>query len=155
MTANKPATQSTADIGQPRKSALLRLARPLVTLVCLILVATVLWQLLPKSSFSSDLTQVGQGRPALVLMREVQVMGGERVLEQMHTIYPEFEQSMVFLLVHTGNPSGMQFAAEHNVRDADVVLFDGQGRALATIRHPASAAELHRFITDTLAAAGI
>ena len=136
-----------------QKSFLARSAKPLITLACLGIVATVLWQLLPKSSFSSDLSQLGQGRPGLVLMREVQVMGGERVLEHMHVIHPEFEQSMVFLLVHTGNPSGMAFAAEHNASDGDVVLFDAQGQRLDIIRHPESADALRAFITQTLTSA--
>lgn len=136
--------------GTTNQSIFLRMAKPLIILLCLAAVAGVLWQLLPKASFSSDLTQVGQGRPALVLMREVHVMGGERVLEQMHTIYPEFQQTMVFLLVHTGNPSGIEFASVHEASDGDVVLFDAQGRALASLSHPASADVLRRFITETL-----
>lgn len=135
-----------------QKSGLMRMAKPLMTLLCLALVAGVLWQLLPKASFSSDLTQLGQGRPALVLLREVHVMGGERVLEQMQTLYPEFEQTMVFLLVHTGNPSGIEFSATHNVSDGDVVLFDGQGQALGNFSRPESAEVLRNFIVNTLAA---
>lgn len=133
-----------------RKSVFLRLAKPLMTLLSLAVVAVVLWQLLPKATFSSDLTQLGQGRPALVLLREVHVMGGERVLEHMQMIYPEFEQRMVFLLVHTGNPTGVNFAAQHNVGDGGVVLFDAAGEALASISHPESTDELRNFIATNL-----
>lgn len=151
MTDKTPTTPS----AQPAaKSALMRLAKPVITLACLAIVATVLWQLLPKQSFSSDLSQLGQGLPGLVLMREVQVMGGERVLEQMQILHREFDERMVFLLVHTGNPSGQQFAATHGVRDGDVVLFDAQGRALGTISQPATPSALRQFIYDTLPSNG-
>ncbi|MDO8907607.1 MAG: hypothetical protein Q7W55_03800 [Pseudohongiella sp.] len=152
MTEQNRGISNESDNGQSRKSILIRLAKPLITLACLILVAGVLWQLLPKSSFSSDLSQLGQGRPGLVLLREIHVMGGERVLEQMHTIYPEFEADMVFLLVHTGNPTGLDFAARHNAGDGSVVLFDARGNEIGSLRHPASAAVLRQFIVDTLAA---
>src|SRR5690606_22088740 len=113
------------------KSVLVRLAKPVVILTCLVVIATVLWQLLPKAAFSSDLSQLGQGRPALVMLREVGLLGGERVMEHMQTIYPEFEQNMVFLVVHTGNPDGINFSNQHNVRDGGLVLFSAQGDALA------------------------
>jgi len=93
-----------------------KLVKTLIIVTCLVVVGTVLWQLLPKASFSSDLTQVGQGKPALVMLREVHVMGGERVMEQMLAVYPEFENDMVFLVVHTGHPDGQQLAATHNLR---------------------------------------
>jgi hypothetical protein len=151
MTEQNRGTSNASDDGLSRKSILIRLSKPLITLLCLVVVAGVLWQLLPKSTFSSDLSQLGQGRPGLVLLREIHVMGGERVLEQMQSIYPEFEQDMVFLLVHTGNPTGLDFAAEHNAGDGSVVIFDAQGRAAGSIRHPESASVLRRFIVDTLA----
>lgn len=135
------------------KSVLVRLAKPVITLLCLIVIATVLWQLLPKAAFSSDITQLGQGRPGLVMLREVGFVGGERVLERMQNLYPEFEQDMVFLLVHTGNPVGINFANEHNVSDGGVVIFSAQGEALASLHNPASEDVLRRFIVDTLATA--
>jgi hypothetical protein len=152
MTQQNQATSNESDKASSQKSVLIRLAKPLIILLCLTVVSAVLWQLLPKASFSSDLAQLGQGRPGLVLMREVHYLGGEQVLQQMHSIYPEFQQDVMFLVVHTGHPNGVAFAAEHNVRDAGVVLFDAQGQALGSVAHPESADSLRRFIVNTLAA---
>ena len=127
-----------------------RLLRVLVTLVCLAAVATILWQLLPKAAFSSDLSQVGQGRPALVMLREIHVMGGEQVLEQMHTIYPDYTGSMAFLVVHTGHPDGQAFARTHNVGDGSLVLFDADGEVLGRSGRPESSAALRQFINQHL-----
>ncbi|MBU2099507.1 MAG: hypothetical protein KKD00_12150 [Gammaproteobacteria bacterium] len=135
------------------KSVLIRLAKPVIVLLSLTVVAAVLWQLLPKAAFSSDVSQLGQGRPGLVMLREVGLLGGERVMEHMHTVYPEFEQTMVFLVVHTGNPTGVNFASEHNVRDGGLVFFSAQGEALARLHNAESADMLRQFLNDTMASA--
>lgn len=132
------------------KSASSRIVKLLVTLACLAIVGLVLWQLLPKATFSSDLSQLGQGQPALVMLREIHVMGGERTLAQMQTLYPLVQDQMTFLLVHTGHPDGVAFAQTHNVSDGSLVLFDGSGQAIATMGRPESADELRGFISQHL-----
>ena len=132
------------------RSALMRVAKPLITLVCLLVIATILWQLLPKAAFSSDLSRVGQGKPALVMLRDIGVVGGERVLEQMLEVYPEFEQQMVFLVVHTGNPAGTDFGAEHSLTDGQMVFFAPDGRRMARSERTPSAGALRAFINQNL-----
>lgn len=132
------------------RSASSRIVRALVVLVCLAVVGLVLWQMLPKSTFSSDLSQVGQGTPALVMLREIHVMGGERTLAQMQMIYPEFQDQVLFLLVHTGHPDGVAFADTHNVSDGSVVLLNGAGNTIASMGRPDSAEDLRSFISQHL-----
>lgn len=124
--------------------------RTLVILACTVLVGAVLWLMLPKGSFSNDLTRVGQGQPALVMLREVHVMGGELVMEQMLHIHPEFQNSVEFLVVHTGHPDGQAFAQEHNVSDGALVLFDANGEVLGRSARPESPDALRQFITTLL-----
>jgi len=131
-------------------SARVRLLRTLITLICLTVVGAVLWQLLPKASFSSDLGRVGQGKPALVMLREVHIMGGEQVIEQMLQIHSEFADSVEFLVIHTGHPDGENFARVHGIRDGSLVLFDADGEALGSMGRPASPAALRQFITAQL-----
>ncbi len=132
------------------KSASSRVVKLLVTLTCLAVVGLVLWQLLPRSTFSSDLSQLGQGKPALVMLREIHVMGGERTLAQMESLYPAWQDQMTFLLVHTGHPDGVAFAQTHNIGDGSLVLFDSSGQALATMGRPESVEDLRRFISVNL-----
>jgi hypothetical protein len=127
-----------------------RAVKTLVIMACLAIVASVLWYLLPKTAFSSDLSQVGQGRPALVMLREVHVMGGDLVMEQMLAVYPEFENDMVFLVVHTGHPDGQLFANTHNISDGSLVLFDAGGNVAATSGRPANINELRQFIQSNI-----
>ena len=130
------------------RSASSRLVRVLVVLSCLAVVGLVLWQLLPKSTFSSDLGQVGQGTPALVMLREIHVMGSERTLAQMEMVYPDYQDQLMFLLVHTGHPDGVAFAETHNVSDGSLVLLDGAGDAIATMGRPDSVEALRGFISQ-------
>lgn len=124
--------------------------RTLIIVASTVLIGAVLWLLLPKGSFSNDLTRVGQGQPALVMLREVHVMGGDRVMEQMLLIQAEFQDSAEFLVVHTGDPDGEAFAAEHNISDGSLVLFDAEGQVLGRSARPESADALRQFITELL-----
>jgi hypothetical protein len=124
--------------------------RTLIIVASTVLIGAVLWLLLPKGSFSNDLTRVGQGQPALVMLREVHVMGGDRVMEQMLLIQAEFQDSVEFLAVHTGHPDGEAFAAEHNISDGSLVLFDAEGQVLGRSARPESADALRQFITELL-----
>ncbi len=124
--------------------------RTLIIVASTVLIGAVLWLLLPKGSFSNDLTLVGQGQPALVMLREVHVMGGDRVMEQMLLIQAEFQDSVEFLVVHTGHPDGEAFAAEHNISDGSLVLFDAEGQVLGRSARPESADALRQFITELL-----
>ncbi|TFH74858.1 hypothetical protein E3V39_01490 [Gammaproteobacteria bacterium LSUCC0112] len=131
-------------------SARTRLTRTLAILGSIVLIGAVMWQLLPKGSFSNDLTRVGQGQPALVMLREVHVMGGDLVMEQMLHIHPEFENTVEFLVVHTGHPDGQAFARDHNISDGSLVLFDGNGEVLGRRGRPESPDALRQFIANLL-----
>lgn len=134
----------------PQTSTSTRVTCLLLIIVGVLLAGAVMWQLLPKSSFSNDLTRVGQGVPALVMLREVHVMGGELVMQQMLQIHPEFENAVQFLVVHTGHPDGVAFASEHNISDGALVLFDAQGEVLGRSQRPESPEALRQFINGHL-----
>lgn len=122
----------------------------LVTGICLAVVLAILWQLAPRSAFPSDLALTGQGRPALVMVRDVGIMGGEQVMELMEAVHPEYEERMDFLVVQTGHPEGRAFAEQHEAGDGTVVLLDGQGEALAAMSRPSSEDQLRGFIDGGL-----
>ena len=118
----------------------------LVTAICIAVVIGILWQLAPRGSFPSDLSLTGQGRPALVMVRDVGVMGGEQVMELMQEVHPDYESTVEFLVVQTGHPDGRAFAERHDAGDGTLVLLDGQGRAMAALERPSTADELRDFI---------
>ncbi len=125
-------------------------ARFLVTALCLVVVGAVLWQLLPRGSFPADLSQIGEGQPALVMMREVNIMGGERVVDLMLEVHPEFEDEVLFRVTQDGVPEGREFASEYNVSDGQLVLFDGQGQVIDRMGRPESAEQLRSFVAQAV-----
>jgi hypothetical protein len=122
----------------------------LVTVMCLAVVVGVLWQLLPQGSFPSDLSRIGQGQPALVMLREVHVVGGDQVMNMMLQVHPEYEERMQFLVTHTGHPDGVAFSETHGVRDGELVLFDANGNVVDIMGRPGSPQELRAFAERAL-----
>jgi hypothetical protein len=109
-----------------------------------------LWQLLPRSSFSNDLSRVGQGTPALVMLREVHIMGGEQVMDMMQAIYPDYEQQVIFLVVQTGHPDGVAFSDTYGIRDGGLVLFDAAGNVIDRSARPESTEALRNLVDRAL-----
>jgi len=72
------------------------------------------------------------------------------VMQQMLQIHPEFQNSMEFLVVHTGHPDGQAFAQEHNLSDGALVLFNADGEVMGRSARPDSPDALRQFITDLL-----
>lgn len=124
--------------------------KALVTVMCLAVVMAVLWQLLPKGSFPSDLSRIGQGQPALVMLREVHVVGGDQVLDLMLQVHPEYEDRVTFLVTHNGHPDGVAFSEEHGVRDGELVLFDANGRVIDIFGRPGNTQELRSIVERAL-----
>lgn len=122
----------------------------LVVTIAVAVTITVLWQLLPRSSFSNDLSRVGQGTPALVMLREVHIMGGEQVMDMMQAVYPEYHERVIFLVVHTGHPDGVAFSETFGIRDGGLVLFDGAGNVIERSGRPESAQALRSLINQAL-----
>ena len=118
----------------------------LVIVMCIAVVAAILVQLLPKSAFPSDLGRVGQGQPALVMLREVHIVGGDQVIDLMREIYPEYEDEFEFLVTQTGNPDGQSLANEYNLRDGFLVLFDAEGNMIDIMARPGTSSELRNFV---------
>ena len=118
----------------------------LVIVMCIAVVAAILVQLLPKSAFPSDLGRVGQGQPALVMLREVHIVGGDQVIDLMREIYPEYEDEFEFLVTQTGNPDGQALANEYNLRDGFLVLFDAEGNMIDIMARPGTSSELRNFV---------
>ncbi|HLT64123.1 MAG TPA: hypothetical protein VKZ92_06325 [Pseudohongiella sp.] len=132
------------------RSALMRIAHPLSTVLGMIVIVAVLWQILPREKFSSNTDLVGQGKPVMVMLRDPALTAGPLVMEYMQTVYPEYEDQMVFLVVHTTNRIGADFQNEQGVTDGQLVLFDADGRRLGRANPPDSAETLRRFINRTL-----
>ncbi len=126
-----------------------RRAKWLIYLVITGLVAVLIWTQLPRGPYSTDLSRIGQGRPALVLAYDIKSMGGMEVMAMMDSLRPAYEDRIHFLVAPLGAPQGFAFGERHNAINGTVVLFSAAGVALRLVHQPASAADLQRAL-DTL-----
>ena len=119
-----------------------RWPRALVTVAVVVGALALLLSQLPRGAFSTDLSGIGQGTPALVVARDKNYLAGGEVMDLINTVRPEYEGRVAFLAAHLGHPEGQAFARKHGMEDAVVVVFDADGAAAAKLVIPQSADEL-------------
>jgi len=121
-------------------------AKALITIVVVVGSGALIFTQLPRGVFSTDLSQIGQGTPALVVARDISFLAGAEVMDELTTLRPEYGNRVLFLAAHLGHPDGQAFARQHDARDATVVLFAGDGTKLNTLRAPRSANEVRQAL---------
>jgi hypothetical protein len=85
------------------------------------------WLLMPKP-ISTDLSQVGQGRPAVVLAYENFSPTGGEALARLNNLRGEYEGRMVFALADLGTPQGRAFANRYALHDGLAVILTADGK---------------------------
>ena len=108
---------------------------------------------LPRGSYSTDLSRVGQGQPALMLAYDINSTGGMDVMELMHTLRDEYADRVEFLIADLGTPQGSQFAKRHNAINGTVMFYSAQGSYVRTIHVPPDTETLRYGLDDALASA--
>lgn len=111
----------------------------------------VVWQQLPRSGVSTDLSVIGEGQPVLVLTRDVNLLGGAEVLELLTTLQPEYQDRVLFRIAHTGQPDGRAFASDRETQDADLTLLDAEGITMGGLVQPRSTAPIRELLDEFLA----
>ncbi|SDU04686.1 hypothetical protein [Halopseudomonas salegens] len=114
------------------------------------MVLVVGWQNLPRGVVSTDLEVIGQGKPVLVLTRDVNFVGGGEVMELMGHLSTEEREQVEMRVAHLGQPKGQAFARQFSTRDADLVLLDGQGEMLGRVDHPETLEHIRHLLQQHL-----
>jgi hypothetical protein len=109
-------------------------AKTVLVMLALGLVGAALWNQLPKGGFPTDLSRIGNGRPAVVLAHDAHYTAGMAVMEMLHPIRREHADRVDFLVAHLGMADAQAFAREHGVGDGSVLLFRGDGQRVAVLR---------------------
>lgn len=115
------------------------------------LAALILSQL-PRGSYSTDLTRVGNGQPALVLAYDINSTGGMEVMKLMDSLRDEYADRVEFLIADLGTPQGFQFAKRHNAINGTVMFYSAKGSYVRTIHVPPNTETLRYALDETLAA---
>ena len=128
-----------------------RLAKWAIVALIAGLVSALIWSQLPRGPYSTDLTRIGQGRPAVVLAYDIQTMGGMEVMAMMDTLRPTYSDRVQFLVAPLGAPDGQAFGQRFQAISGTVVLFSEAGVPVRTMHGPANAAELQQALDGLLA----
>lgn len=104
------------------------------------------WSRLPKGSYPTDLSRIGQGKAVLVLTMDSNYLGGASVMTLMNDVRHDFADSVQFLVASLALADGQAFARQHQAGDGTVVLFDGNGRRLAVLHTPQTKDELRQAL---------
>ncbi|MEY3253913.1 MAG: hypothetical protein RL227_2886 [Pseudomonadota bacterium] len=127
-----------------------RFAKGLIYLLITGLVAVLIWSQLPRGPYSTDLSRIGQGRPALVLAYDIKSMGGMEVMAMMDSLRSTYEDRVHFLVAPLGAPHGFAFGERHDAVNGTVVLFSDAGVAVRSLHQPADTATLQRELDSLL-----
>lgn len=122
----------------------------LIYLAILGAVGVLSWSQLPRGAYPTDLTRVGEGRPALVLAYDIKSMGGMEVMRLLDALRGEYASRVEFLVADLGVPDGHNFAQQHGAANGTVMLFSGNGSHVRTIHLPLNTEMLRHALEETV-----
>lgn len=100
---------------------------------------------------STDLSAIGQGRPALVLAHENFSPTGGDALNRLRGIRSDYDARLEFAVADLGTPEGRAFADRHRLGDGLAVFLSRDGEPLQTTSIPQDDGELRRLLDAALA----
>jgi hypothetical protein len=122
-----------------------------VAILLLLLVATLIMNL-PRG-YSDDLTRIGKGKAAVVLVRDKSAVQSFDLMEVMNGIRDQYSDKTEFLLTDFNTPEGRAFMTANGAAKASVVLFDPNGNMVSVLYPPQTAASMRQAIDAALQSA--
>ncbi len=113
----------------------------------LILAAATVAMNLPRG-FSDDLSRIGKGKPAVVLVRDQNAVESMGLINLLGKIRGKYAGRVEFLLTDYDTPEGRAFIATSHAAPITLVLFDPDGKQVKILTTPQTAASLEQAITN-------
>jgi hypothetical protein len=120
---------------EPKKELSPR-TRKLIYLAFFTALAVLILSQLPRGAYSTDLSRVGDGQPALVLAFDLDSMGAAEVMKLMDILRDDYADRVHFLIADLGTPQGARFAQRHRAINGTVMFYSGEGSHVRTIHQP-------------------
>jgi hypothetical protein len=136
------AEQLTKSPGQARK------IKFIVVVLLLLLVAIVVMNL-PRG-FSGDLSRIGKGKAAVVLVRDKNSVQSFELMETMNGIRDQYAGKVEFLLTDFNTPEGRAFITANGADRVTVVVFDPNGHKLKVLYPPQNSDSVQQAIAAAL-----
>jgi len=114
-----------------------------------------LWSQLAIKPLSTDLTLIGQGKPALVLAYENFAPSGIEAMERINRVRSDYDTNIKFLVADMGTPQGQAFTEQYELLDGMVIFLSADGQPVSIGTVPVNESELRRRLDQDLGRAGI
>ena len=123
-----------------------------VSATCLIalLVAGYLFFVSTGKPIGTDISLIGQGKPAIVLGYENYSPAGGQALSLLRKVRSGYDTRLEFIVADLGTPRGREFADRHQLQDGLAVFLDINGQPLQVTRIPSQEIELQRLLDSML-----
>jgi hypothetical protein len=119
-----------------------------VAILLLLLVATLIMNL-PRG-YSDDLTRIGKGKAAVVLVRDKSAVQSFDLMEVMNGIRDHYSDKAEFLLTDFNTPEGRAFMTANGAAKVTVVVFDAKGNKVNILFPPQNADSMQQAIDAAL-----
>ena len=123
----------------------------LISLIALVIVGYFLTISVGKP-IGTDLSVIGQGKPAIVLAYENHSPTGGEALNRLRKIRSDYDSRLNFAVADLGTPQGRQFAGSYNLLDGQAVFLTGDGTPLEVTNIAENESELRGSLDAMLAA---
>ncbi|MEM9304885.1 MAG: hypothetical protein AAGE01_22425 [Pseudomonadota bacterium] len=100
---------------------------------------------------STDLSAIGQGKPALVLVFENYSPTGGDAFDRLSEIRDDYESRIDFLIADLGVPQGRAFADRHRLANGQALFVRADGTHLRAMSIPADEQALRTLLDGKLA----
>lgn len=117
----------------------------------LLLFAAVIAMNLPRG-YSDDLSLVGKGKVAVVLVRDKSVVQSSDLLEVLNTVRDQYAGQVEFLLTDFDSAEGRAFIADKGAARATLAVLDGDGKMASLLSPPQTVASVEQAITSAAGA---
>lgn len=117
----------------------------------LLLFAAVIAMNLPRG-YSDDLSRIGKGKVAVVLVRDKNAVQSFDLMEVMDAVRGKYDGQVEFLLTDSDTPEGRAFIADKGAARVTLVVLDGNGKTLDVLSPPQTAAGVQQAITVAIGA---
>lgn len=124
------------------KAPLARWKKGLIYFIALGLSGILIWTQLPRGAYPTDLNRIGAGKPAAVLIYDVNTAGGMMVMKLLNPLRDEYGNQVEFLVASLGLPDGRAFAKHYGVSSGAVVFLLPDASHSSTVRAPETIADL-------------
>lgn len=104
---------------------------------------------LPRG-YDDDLSILGKGTPAVVLIRDKNAVQSFELMEVLNGIRSKYTGKVNFLLTDADTPEGKAFISASNASRVSVVLVDDSGKAVNVLYAPQSAESMQQAIAGSL-----